>query len=307
VSHVLSDPRCERFSVPWIDGVIPYRRGLRCLVAVGDPVCEERHAGELAECFRAACARRGWSTVFAAAGDGFAESCVARGYAAVEFGQEQIFDPRRDASAGAQGRELRKKLKRALRDGVTPREYFPDGVGDAALEAVGRAWLAARRGLQVFVSPFLPFAELSGRRWFYAERAGGFVGVLTLVRLDRRDGWLIEHLLAHPRAPLGTTELLVSHAFAALAAEGCGHVTFGPAVLPALGRMRGLARTSAAVGRAVFNGASRVLHLDSLSRYRKKFQPFRVEASHLLFHPPRIGLYEVTGLLRAFNVSLKSR
>jgi lysylphosphatidylglycerol synthetase-like protein (DUF2156 family) len=288
--------------------LIPYRKSLRCLVAIGDPVCDERHADQLAESFRLSCARRGWSTVFAAVSERFAERCVARGYAAVEFGEEHIIDPRRDAAAGAAGRELRKKLNRAQRAGVTVDEYVPyDAVVEASMEAVAREWLSARRGMQVFVSPLYLFAERGGRRWFHAQREGVPVGVLTLVRLDRLDGWLIEHLLATPHAPQGTTELLVTTALAALGEEGCGYATFGPAVLPRLGRLQGLRRASEAIGRAVFDAAGRILHIESLARFRQKFQPLRAEGSHLLFHPPRIGLCETTGLLRAFNVSLKWR
>jgi lysylphosphatidylglycerol synthetase-like protein (DUF2156 family) len=307
VSHVVVDPTCERFTAPGINGLIPFRRGFRCLVGIGDPVCDPRHADELTERFRRRCAADGLSTVFAVASEGFTARAVAGGYAAVEFGEELIFDPRRDPQAGARGRELRKKVRRAERASVTVEEHRggpDDWVTERSMEAVARNWVRLRRGPQVFITPALLFTERTGRRWFCARCGEQMVGLLSLVRVDARAGWVFEHLMALPAAPQGVTELLVTTALAVLGREGCGFATFGPSTRARLGRMHRVGWYSEAVGRAVFNSASRWFHLQSLSRYRRKFQEAAVEPSYLLFHPT-LGLCEATGLLRAFNVTLR--
>jgi lysylphosphatidylglycerol synthetase-like protein (DUF2156 family) len=302
VAHVVSDPECAQFRVLGIDGLIPYRRGFRCLVGIGDPISDPAFSDELAEAFRLHCARHGLSTVFAATGARFSAACVARGYAAVEYGEELIFDPRRDPQAGAAGRELRKKINRATRAGVTAREESGDPGARERIGAVAQAWLGARRGPQVFISPILVGDERVRRRWFVAQREAQTVGALSLIRLDTRDGWALEHLMAIPGAPQGTTELLVVRALAALGEEGCGFATFGPSTLSQLGKMVRVGQYGELCARAVFGAAARLFQFDSLARYRRKFQAIASEPSYLLFHPSHFGLHEATGLLRAFNV-----
>jgi ergosteryl-3beta-O-L-aspartate synthase len=303
VAHVLGDPTCARFSVPCIEGVIAYRPSLRCRVAIGDPVCAPRDQERLAERFRVANAGQGCSTVYAAAGQAFAERCIAHGYAAIEFGQEQIFDPQRDPTRGSSGRELRKKVHRAERDGVTIHEPRERELGEtsAQMREVGRAWLAARHGPQAYITPLHRFEPSRGRRFFYALHHGRMVGVLSLVRMDAHDGWVFEHLLPRPDAPVGTSELLVTTALHVLGTEGSAHATFGPAALAHLGRMCRVGAGSSLVGRLVFDSAGRLFHIESQKRFREKFQVARREGSYLLFHPARVGLFEAIGLLRAFG------
>ncbi|HZO14832.1 MAG TPA: phosphatidylglycerol lysyltransferase domain-containing protein, partial [Polyangiaceae bacterium] len=262
---------------------------------------------ELAEQFRMSRAERGLSVVFACASETLAARLVDREYASVEFGEELVFDPRRDPQAGRRGRELRKKVARAERSGVEVCEYLA-GVDtpriEPAMEQVVRRWLAGRRGLQTYVAPLLLFAESRGRRWFYARHGREIVGVLSLVRLDAHHGWLMEHLLAVPEAPQGTTETLVARVFAALGTEDCAWCSFGPSTLPRLAHMHGLGRCSELMARAIFGLAGRLCDFRSHARYRQKFQPVSSQRRFLLFHPRRFGLRELSGLSRAFNFSL---
>src|SRR5947209_16317993 len=96
VSKVLFDPTTEVFRAPGIEGVIAYRRGLGCGVAIGDPIAPREQMGRLARAFRAFCVRERLHTVFAVASDAFATWAVNSGYADVEFGHELIVDPTYD-------------------------------------------------------------------------------------------------------------------------------------------------------------------------------------------------------------------
>jgi lysylphosphatidylglycerol synthetase-like protein (DUF2156 family) len=305
VSHVLADPRCERFFLSGVEGVIAYRKGIRCLVAIGDPICHPRDAGRFVNAFRQACEARKLGAIFAAANDAVAELCIARGWSAIEYGEELVFDPRRDCRAGARGREVRKNLNRAERAGVTFDEYCGGNPGmEWHLEAVAQDWLAGRHGVQAFISPIRLFDVRHGRRWIYARQGESIVGVLTLVRIERREGWVFEHLLNTPMAPAGTSEGMIVHALDRLREEGCAYATFGPSPRHDLGRMHGVGWYGQHVGRMFFDTASRALGFDAQSRFRRKFQPVSSEGSFLLFSSG-IGVCEATGLMRAFNVSLR--
>jgi lysylphosphatidylglycerol synthetase-like protein (DUF2156 family) len=308
VSTALLDPTCTVFRAPDIDGAIGYRHAMGCAVVLGEPVCAERDKAQLAHAFREFCVARGWYTVYAAANERFAQWAVGQGYSAVGFGTELILDPRRDPAQGHAGRELRKKVLRAAREGLELEEYRPGAVWDVelerAMERVAAAWLAARRGPQIYVARVNLFGERSGRRWFYARTHGNVVGVLSAVWLQTRAGYLLEHHLVAPDAPIGTSEVLVTRALEAFRRDGCECATFGPAPAAELGHVWNLSPWSERLARAGFRAAGRLFHLDARTHYRRKFRPAREEQSFVLFAERRVGLRSIVGILRAFNVSL---
>ncbi len=308
MSPALLDPKTSVFQTPEVNGVLGYRAGWRCAVAIGDPVCAPSDMERLAEAFRAHCRAHHWHTAYAVAGAAFAEKMVQHGYAAIEFGEELILDPRRDPQSGSAGRELRKKIHHAQRESVEVREYDrsrdfnPDL--EKAMVGVANSWLEHRKGPQVFLAHVRLFEEPEGRRWFYATQRGKVVGVLATIELDSRGGPLLEHHLVDANAPDGTSEQLVVGALSVLGAEGCAFATFGPAPRSELGRIEGLSPFSQRVARYLFRVANTRFHLDARVHYRKKFQIARTEPSLLLFDPPRVGALEILGIARAFNVSL---
>jgi len=164
------------------------------------------------------------------------------------------------------------------------------------------AWLAARRGPQAYVAHIDLFRPGARCRWFYATHDGQVVGLLTTVHLGAQDGWLLEHLLAVPKAPTGTSELLVTEGLAQLSQEGCAAANFGMSTASALGAVDGLSRTSTWLARHFFAWAQKHLHIDSVGEFRRKFGAVSARPSYLLFHPPRVGLRELYALLCALNV-----
>jgi lysylphosphatidylglycerol synthetase-like protein (DUF2156 family) len=242
--------------------------------------------------------------MFAAASESFTTACLDAGYAAIEFAEDLIFDPRRDPLSGGGGRELRKNVRRAERAGLVVAEHRGcEPERERELESIGRAWLSSRHGCQAYISGINLFGERRYRRYFYAHHDGEALGVLSLLRLDGRDGWAFEHLLCRAEAPAGTSEILVVAALHALGDEGCPFATFGPSPLPRLGRMRGVGKYGQTVGRAFFDAAARFLQFDAVARYRRKFQHVAGEPRWLLFNPPSVGIRQATALMRAFNVS----
>jgi lysylphosphatidylglycerol synthetase-like protein (DUF2156 family) len=261
----------------------------------------------LAGCNAPTAARARFGTVVVA---GASRSLVAvahaLGFAVIEFGEQIWIDPRRERPRGRRGHELKRKLNHARGAGIEVREY--DGARGPWLEAelsrVARAWLDGRKGLQLFVAHIDLFRPRGLRRWFYATRDERVVGVQSLVRLDGCGGYLLEHLLTEPDLPSGTTERLVVSALDQLGREGCRFVSFGVSTAASLGLVSGLSPGSIRLGRWFFDQAQRRFHLDSVSRFRRKFGECVVEPSYLLFNPPRVGMLQLYALMRAFNVSL---
>lgn len=304
VAYVLADPTCRRHVAHGIDGVIPYRCAFGCAIAVGDPLCAPADRDALALSFERACQDRDLRPLVAAASEGFTERCVARGYAAIEFGEELVLDPRRDPQAGGHGRELRKNLRRARDAGVEVHERTAGSPElDAALAELAHRWRAARHGPQLFLAPVILFAEVH-RRCLYAECGGRVVGVLTMMPRPAREGWVFEHVMAAPDAAKGTSESLVAYALHLIAAEGARYASFGPTPCASLGRMVGLGPAARWIATRTFDASSRLFHLDARAHYQRKFQPRDSEPSYVLFGAHAFGAHAILGLLAAFHLSL---
>jgi lysylphosphatidylglycerol synthetase-like protein (DUF2156 family) len=308
VSTALFDPACARFTTRGVDGAIAYKMGWGCAVAIGDPICSPDDHITLARAFQSAAGKRGLATVFAVTSEPFAQTMASYGAAAVGFGKELILDPERDPSKGSKGRELRKKLiyaqKAGLRAGEYDRANFANGMVERELEQLARAWLDNRRGPQIFLTGVRLFEAPDVTRYFHVRDGDRYVGLLTTLRLDSRDGYLLNHILTTPDAPDGTSELLIAHTLSTLGREGCRFATFGPAPECEIGGVMNLPAWSERIARKVFAECSEAFHLDARTRYRRKFQVAREEPSYLVFDPPRIGPKQIGGVLRAFNVSL---
>jgi lysylphosphatidylglycerol synthetase-like protein (DUF2156 family) len=242
--------------------------------------------------------------VYTVAGDAFATWAASAGYGVVEFGCELVVDPSYDPLAGHTAQALRRRVRRAVREGVAAQEYTEYDAGlERALEHAVAAWVAARRGPQIYLMPLDLFAGRACKRWFYATRRDEVVGVMELVRLESRRGWLLSQLTWTPDAPPGTTELLAVHALHAIGARGCTYATWGPAPLERLGAVEGLSGFSEKLGRFVFQSTARAFHLEDRNRYHRKFPIARRTGCHLLFDPPHIGVRETLQVLRAYHAS----
>ena len=128
-------------------------------------------------------------------------------------------------------------------------------------------------GFLVDVQPFHFAAE---RRYFVAERDGALVGFLAAVPIYARGGWLLEDFLRDPRAPNGTSELLIDAAMRALGDEGSRYVTLGLA--PLAGPVRGTLRAARTLSSALYD-------FEGLRAFKAKLQPHAWEPIFLA-HPP---------------------
>ena len=265
-STALFDPRCELFRLPGVDGAIGFRRGLAGrAVAFGDPVCARYDRLMLVHGFRA----RFRVTAFLGASDEVRRLLAQLGYAAAEVGQSRVFDPQHDALRGPGGYELKKRLLRARRAGVT-----------------------------------VDSTRREGRRWFTAWVGGRRVGVLSLVRLRRAGGFLVEQVLPAADAPGGTAETLVCAALAGLAHEGATRLAFRPLPLARPLCSFGFGPLSAALLRRAWPLGMRRFRRKTRARARRKQGHSTLEPSYLLLAPPRLGPLELHAILRACDVWL---
>ncbi len=268
----------------WFDGddaCVAYVETRGAWVAAGAPVCATARLGEVSARFVAAARAAGRRAAFFAAEARLVEAAALP---AMQIGEQPVWDATRWAATVGATRRLRTQLHRAMNKGVRVRAVGADELTapDAPLQRVVSAlidrWQHAKpmapMGFLVDVQPFHFAAE---RRYFVAERQGALVGFLAAVPIYARGGWLLEDFLRDPRAPNGTSELIIDAAMRALGDEGSRYVTLGLA--PLAGPVRGWLRAARTLSRALYD-------FEGLRAFKAKLQPHAWEPIYLA-HPPK--------------------
>lgn len=225
----------------WFDGddaCVAYADTGGAWVAAGAPLASPARLGEVAQRFSDHARAMGRRACFFAAERRLIRAATGRAPSTLVVGEQPVWDPAAWHATVRGARSLREQIRRARAHGVAARALDVADVAahDApmrgAIDGVIARWLATRpmapMGFLVAVQPFDFAAE---RRYFVAERDGAVVGFLVAVPVYTRNGWFFEDLVRDPRAPNGTSELLVDAAMRRVAAEGSRYVTLGLAPL----------------------------------------------------------------------------
>ncbi|CRX38452.1 DUF2156 domain-containing protein [Estrella lausannensis] len=309
-TDAILDPSSRIFRVSEAEGLIGYRQENGCAIVYGDPACPPDQTESLIKAFHDHCAKENLRVIYLVIGETFARWLFNHGYCKtmIEYGEELIIDPHDDPrkKEGVRACLVRRKVRHALHEDVSVKEYttFDPRIEEGINEA-GERWLKARKGPQIHFSHVRSFEHREGKRWFYAEKNGRIVGVVILSRLERHQGWLMNHLMFVPDAPHGVPELLVVTALEALSKEGCRYVTFGTVPATQLGEIQGLGGLSRYFSRRVYSLANTIYHLNGKKKFWEKFDPASTKA-FLSFKDSHIGLKEVVALKKGLNATLIS-
>lgn len=300
-TDALLDSRTEFFSLPGREGLIGYRKANGAVVVLGDPVAPADAIVSLAEAFQSHFEKQNVEIVYLLASESFKAvvNCpIAIGLADLLYVDPVInpFD-----NQGERGSLVRRKVRRALNEGVTCVEWH-DG-DEKGLEEVAKIWQEGRKGRQAHISKPALFENRFGKRWIVAYLEGRPIGLAVLNRLEEKNGWLLNHLMHLPSAPHGTSELLVITALEKVASQGCRYVTFGVVPLETLGEVSGLGAINEQLSRLLFMALKRLFLSGGLNSFWSKFEPRRANA-YLLFNQKKITPKALLSLTRALNISI---
>lgn len=278
------------------DACVAYVSTARRWVAAGPPIAALERRAAVADVFAAAARSCGRRAAFALTSARFV---AETGYEAFCIGQEPVWDPADWPQVLARSRNLREQLRRARAKGVTVRRVSAAELGAqgssvrAQLDALIARWLASRSMAPMgFLVRVHVFEQLEERHFFVAETAQGVRGLLVLVPIYARAGFLVEDLFRTPDAPNGTTELLIDHALRSCAADGCRYVTLGLAPL-AGDELPVWLRKVRRWGRTLYD-------FDGLRAYKAKFAPRAWQPIYLCYPRGDSALRALYALLSAF-------
>ncbi len=307
-SDAILDPAMHVFTFPGIEGFVSYRLEAKVVIVFGEPTCAERDKPQLTKEFHIAMQLQSKNVIYITASLAFSQWAVQNVCSTmIEMGEELFFDPFRnpEKETGPLASLVRRKVKRAYRELVTVHEYTENDLQlEQEIEQVGRIWLQKRRGPQFHISNVYLFQDRLGKRWFYAKKDNRIVGVVTINRLQAQEGWLLNHLMTTPEAPIGTSELLIVSVFDFLRKEDCHLVTVGSAPAKTLGEIRGMSQPASWMARLFFQFGRKLGRLDGLNMFWSKFQPQR-KPTYLLFGRRLIGVRELIALKRCLSSRAK--
>ena len=120
------DMACKHFVHPEVEGFIPYRVEAGCAVVFGDPVCASEQMPGLVAAFHSFCRQNKNNVIYLIASERFAMWAIQNTCSSmIEFGHELFLNPHKDRpEAGHQGALLRKKIRRAAKEGLLMHEHM---------------------------------------------------------------------------------------------------------------------------------------------------------------------------------------
>jgi lysylphosphatidylglycerol synthetase-like protein (DUF2156 family) len=217
------------FTMPGVSGVIVYRETGRYVVQFGGPFAPKRSRAKLLKGFIewAAEQRREIVAVQLQAKD--AKEYLAEGFVVNQMGASFALRVADQTLAGTRYMQLRNKIARALRSGLSVREVPYEEWTDKVKELDG-AWLGTKGGAKPL--EFLvgqcggPYQHM--RRLFIAENDGRLIGYISYSPVyGSRPGWMHDLSRRQPDAPPGVMEAINKTAIDIFKQEGVEWLHFG--------------------------------------------------------------------------------
>ncbi len=282
----------------WFDGddtCVAYRDTGRAWVAAGAPVAPPGRVAAAALSFVAAAAAHRRRACFFGTEDRFA---TAVPFAAMRIGEQPVWDPAGWDEILRGARSLREQIRRSRAKGVVVQAIDPRLLAEpasaarASVERLIARWEAARPMPPMgFLVQIHFHSDLGESRCFTATLESEMVGLLSMVPVFARAGWLVEDLVRSPKAPNGTAELLIDAAMRFAAADGSRYLTLG------------LAPLAGAVGpwlRAARRTGGPLYDFQGLHAFKAKLGPSSWTPIFLSYPRAQLGIMAVYDVLVAF-------
>ncbi len=297
------------------DAVVGYAEFAGVRLVAGAPVAATERLASVAAEFEAKSRSRGKRVCYFLAED---RLLASGNYAAHVIGMQPTWTVHSWAERFDGNASLRAQRSRAMNKGVRVIEAPASRELEAGPTACHRAWLASK-GLPLL--GFLAHSDphkagpgaLDDRRLFLATvdepeaaaRAGAssVLGYLTATPIPLRNGWLIDKVVRHPRAPNGTTELLLDAAVRSLG-DDSSRITLGLAPLASCDEPAGPAdaapRWLLTAERLAREWCARLYDFKGLYEFKGKFQPDDWERVYLLTSQERVTATDCLAVASAF-------
>lgn len=281
----------SHFTVPGIDGVIAYRAaGRRTLVQLGGVFAGQAARAALLAAFIGFARSQRRKVVAVQLMRRDADLYAGQGFTVNQFGADYARATAGFSLSGKKHMQLRNKVSRARRAGVSVAEADSEQAA-AQLDEVDRAWLRSKgrrvKELRLMVGERGGPAQ-SRRRLFVARDAPGTaLGYVSFSPVyGKHSGWLHDLSRRRPDAPPGVLELIVVTAVEAFQAEQVPYFHFGFTPFTSLSprhEVTGASRITARLLRLLAEHGSAVYPAASQLAYKEKWGPDLVQPEYIAF------------------------
>lgn len=301
----------RHFAVPGVDGVIAYQpAGRRTLVQFGGVFAGQAARPELLAAFLDFARSRRRKVVAVQLMRPDAGLYAGAGFTVNQFGADYARSAAGFSLAGKKHMQLRNKVSRARRAGVSVTEASSETAGPQ-LDEIDRAWLRAKgrhvKELKLMVGERGGQAQPRRRLFVATDDAGTALGYVSFSPVyGEHPGWLHDLSRRRPDAPPGVLELIVVTAVQAFQAERAPwfHFGFTPFTgLSARHEVAGASRVTARLLRFLAAHGSMVYPAADQLAYKEKWGPDRVQPEYVAFQGG-ISLRCLWDLLRVTNAVL---
>src|SRR3954452_7452664 len=298
----------EHFMVAGVDGVIAYRFAGRSTIAqIGGVFADQPDQPLLLGAFLdfARTSKRRVVAVQLMRGD--AELYATHGFTVNQFGADYARALPGFSLKGKKHMQLRNKISRARRAGVSVVEVDQSTSAEAAaaLDDIDQVWLRSKgrhvKELKLMVGQRGGAAQPYRRLFVARDETGAVLGYVSFSPVyGAQSGWLHDLSRRRPDAPPGVLELIVSTAVDAFQAEGAGYLHFGFTPFTSLAPEHEVTGASAATARILrllaAHGSAIYPAADQLA-YKHKWGLDLVQPEYIAFQGG-ISLRRVWSLLR---------
>jgi phosphatidylglycerol lysyltransferase len=268
------------------------------LLAAGEPICAPENLAAAIAGFEAFARSRNRSVCYVCAAEPIRQ-LLARSpaHSVVTIGAQPVWNPATWPEIVRSRRSLRAQLSRSVNKGV--RIESPAPADDGEIRRTLLEWLQSRRlpPMHFLVEPEVLSGVVDDRIQLVARRKGRIVAFLVASPVTGRNGFLIEELARSPRAPNGTSELLIDAAMHRFAEAGCTWATMGLVAL-ADGTTRGNPLWLRGLMHVARAHANRFYNFRGLERFRAKMHPANWERLYAISNERRFSpqaLYAIGG------------
>jgi phosphatidylglycerol lysyltransferase len=306
-AYQILNPGLQHWYAREVPAVVAYIRRHGMMLVAGAPVCAAEVLEAVVTDFERFAAGQGCRVCYVGAADRMRELLAdAHDHSAIVIGAQPVWNPQAWTSVIESRRSLRAQLSRAHNRGVTVSAIpFAQGRADPEIDRVLREWLRSRGlpPLHFMVEPRTMDGDVADRVLMIARHAECVVAFLVASPVAARNGYLIEQIARSPRAPNGTSELLIDAAMRRFAADGRGFVTLGLVAL-----------SSQAAGASAINPwwlrlmtafarahANRFYNFRGLERFRAKMSPEYWETIYAISNERSFSLRTLYAIGAAFS------
>ena len=277
-------------------GLVAYVDTGGAWIAAGAPVAPADAMAEVAARFIDTARAAGRRAVFFAVEERFLRATSLH---SMPVGEQPVWDPTNWERTLRGTKNLRERIRRVRAKGVVARGLDAAAIEDTsgptrvAIETLLERWGAARpmaqMGFLVELQPFffpesvaISWPNMGGDSWAFWRSSPCTRGAGGSARISIRD----------PRAPNGTTELLVHEAMLFLGAEGSHYVTLG--LSPLAGSVGPVLRTARRLASPLYDFAG-------LHAFKAKLRPERWDSISMAYPADQSGLLAMLDTLHAFS------